>query len=475
MLLTTFILVSVQAFAFEQVPFWMSTESITMDVCCFDANNDTYNDLLFAVYGSDSDGELQLYLNNNGSFSQTPNWTSPCAAYQSICSGDVDNDGDVDIAAGVVRASTDYAYNEVYLNDGNGQFGSYPVWISSDDLDTIHIQMADIDSDGWLELISANYGSKILVYDNQFSSGGTFSTPLKWFGNSSNSSFSVGSSSGINGSISSTPSLICANLHPMGDFMVMKHSIYSFDFSSLPPVYLEWCSSAQKPDYGYWFSLFDLDADGDIDWLASGNGESIIIGTHTYQYDEYTVTEIHDNSTSYAFDFNSILKAIPIILSDPLDAYNPYIFLCNRGLRVFDEDGCGHIMNQSEDILLSIQSVSNGYELNVEWVSEAASPTTDASFSDIDRGSLYTQLHNYYVTYPNEMISVNPFYERVVSISLPSGETIPFHSDRDNGTISLIGNYTGTFVDIVIERSNELDLIRSSSNYNSINIFMEGI
>ena len=76
-----------------------------------------------------------------------------------VATGDVDGDGDLDIAV----ANRDGQQNYVYLNDGQGGFDkSLPYGTGSDP--TRGIALADIDGDGHLDILNANIGQANAVY-----------------------------------------------------------------------------------------------------------------------------------------------------------------------------------------------------------------------------------------------------------------------------------------------------------------------
>jgi hypothetical protein len=77
--------------------------------------------------------------------------------------GDVDRDGDLDLVAG-----NHYQPTRLYLNDGSGDpfdtLGGSD--ITTDTHVTASVKMADVDSDGDLDLITGNYGQANRLYLN---------------------------------------------------------------------------------------------------------------------------------------------------------------------------------------------------------------------------------------------------------------------------------------------------------------------
>ncbi|SFL05349.1 FG-GAP-like repeat-containing protein [Shimia haliotis] len=81
---------------------------------------------------------------------------------RSLSSGDIDNDGDIDL----VVASTEVGLY-VYSNDGKGHFDRADV--SAGPLDTLPVfnaVLVDVDNDGWRELVVATYRRGLFVVEN---------------------------------------------------------------------------------------------------------------------------------------------------------------------------------------------------------------------------------------------------------------------------------------------------------------------
>ncbi len=138
-----------------------------------EANATTY----IAIGDIDNDGDLDVIVGNyaqpnmayknNGASSPfngvngTVIVSSSTAFYtRGIALGDIDSDGDIDI----VEANSDQP-NRYYLNDGNGTF-SLGGNITSDSSFSYVIKLADIDNDGDLDVIVGNYNEKNRIYLN---------------------------------------------------------------------------------------------------------------------------------------------------------------------------------------------------------------------------------------------------------------------------------------------------------------------
>lgn len=140
----------------------------TLSVYLGDLNNDGNLDLISgaAPFGN------RIYFGDGGAdpFNQAaPIIFGLNAEYiNDIAAGDLDGDGDIDF---ITVASSPY-HNRLYINDGsNTPFdGVTGEDISSDDSTTNGIDLADIDTDGDLDIILAKTGNNAIIFNNGSSS-----------------------------------------------------------------------------------------------------------------------------------------------------------------------------------------------------------------------------------------------------------------------------------------------------------------
>ena len=133
------------------VAAWEATDVPESREAAF-ADWDGDGDLDLAICGSDS-SPVYVYENLGTSLDTTPAWDS--GAYTLECHdlawGDVDDDGDLDLAA-----ADQLGPNLVFLNDGDGFAAAAVPWQSPESDLTSTVDLADWDGDGDLDLLVAN-------------------------------------------------------------------------------------------------------------------------------------------------------------------------------------------------------------------------------------------------------------------------------------------------------------------------------
>ncbi len=119
-----------------------------------DVDGDGDLDLAFGVV----EGRSKLYLNQDGRLADEPAWQTDSGLVTSVAWGDVDGDGDLDLAAAVHQGP-----NRLYLND-QGSLGTTPFWQSNDRDGTNTVVWGDVDNDGDLDLAATNSAIPAKLY-----------------------------------------------------------------------------------------------------------------------------------------------------------------------------------------------------------------------------------------------------------------------------------------------------------------------
>ena len=147
-----------------------------------DVNQDGWPDVAVSVFigpsGFSTKGRVKLYLNQAGTLESTPSWTSTSDFWTfSLDLGDADGDGDLDLA--VATGEPYYgttARNRIYYNSG-GTLATTPGWQSNPADHTLDVTFGDVDRDGDLDLAFATAGGPTRVF---FQGPAGISTTAGW-------------------------------------------------------------------------------------------------------------------------------------------------------------------------------------------------------------------------------------------------------------------------------------------------------
>lgn len=165
----------------NKYPDWYSGDSAYSFSCAFgDPDGDGDLDLAVAngvgyINNKQSD---YIYFNNDGVIQTAPGWQSDLTTEaMDVTWGDIDNDGDLDLA---------FCYDDygamMYYNE-NGVMETHPSWMSAVTTPANTIILGDIDGDGWRDIIVAyNYQMGGMGYYHVFynNGDGTVETSPSW-------------------------------------------------------------------------------------------------------------------------------------------------------------------------------------------------------------------------------------------------------------------------------------------------------
>ena len=173
-------------------PSWLADDfEYNGHVSTADVNGDGWIDVAVGLTEQDAGtATARVYLNNGGTLSSLPDWTTPdeLAAFH-IAFGDVNGDARPDLAVGTgwPYSSPHPWSSHIYLNV-DGALEAAPSWVSDDTWDYGDIFFCDVDGDGWLDLIGVGEGTDTWVYLND---AGTLSTTATWHTTDNSAQFSV--------------------------------------------------------------------------------------------------------------------------------------------------------------------------------------------------------------------------------------------------------------------------------------------
>jgi hypothetical protein len=148
----------------ESLPSWKATASqYSYDVNWADFDNDGDLDVVFAGESSPN----RIFANDNGVISVTPTWQSTDASQyaNSLFVGDVSSDGYLDLAISDNSQLGGSGKFKIYLSN-NGTLNTIPFWSSTFSGYGSGINLADIDNDQDLDLLTGGWWQPARIYLN---------------------------------------------------------------------------------------------------------------------------------------------------------------------------------------------------------------------------------------------------------------------------------------------------------------------
>lgn len=155
-------------------PMWESEDyDFNMDVCWVDVDSDGDLDLAVGGYAYN-----RIYFMENGILNTKAGWISADAHHTvQIAFGDFDSDGDMDMAAADNNQIGDDTSRIRMYRNNNGNLDTLPFWESKLWMYQSCVTWGDVDADGDLDLAAGGWWEPVSVYENK---DGNFDTSPDW-------------------------------------------------------------------------------------------------------------------------------------------------------------------------------------------------------------------------------------------------------------------------------------------------------
>ncbi len=387
-------------------PAWVTSRAErTIDVALGDIDGDGDLDL---VCGN-SDELNTVYVNLTPPLELLPSWESTFPdpnRTKSVALGDVDGDGDLDLACG--NGGAVEMFSACYLNQ-EGRFDTTPAWTSGELRRTAAVALTKVNRDERLDLICGNQGvlgEESTGFENI---GGLFATSPTWISGPRKitTSIAVGD---VNGD--GFDDLVCGN---GGDSSMVFLNLGS-NFDTRPA----WVSNAPLRTSG--IALGDVDGDGDLDLACGNNG---------------------DPSTLY-------LNEGRMFADDP--AWSSSQRFSTNDVALGDIDGDGNLdlacANNSEATTVYF-NIGGTFAPSAGWASRPpAQPTTSVALGDLDGDGdldLVTgnELNQPNLAYINEGGTLNRDPAWISERTYDTEDVVLGDVDRDGDLDAVFGNENG--------------------------------
>lgn len=334
---------------FPALPNWQSDDVDYLGhIAAGDINKNGWVDIAVSVYigpgGFSQPGRVKVYYNTGGELESLPSFESENFYSFSCALGDVDGDGDLDLAVATGEMYTGVADQARVFVNRNGTFGTNADWLSSNSFSSIDVEFGDFDQNGFLDLVFIGAGGPNYIYlaDNV----GITSQNPSWQSTDPNN-FTNSVDFGFTGTDKIPGVVVTGNNQLGGDGKVKL-----YEFASGVPSSGTATWSSNPFGYGSGVLLADVDEDGILDLIYGGWWLPIKIALGTGNGFELV--------SSYTSSTASVVEAIQI--AD-----------LNRDGIAYDADTIVAEINGSSVVYLKRQLIEDilSVQLNGQWVSPA--------------------------------------------------------------------------------------------------------
>ncbi len=247
----------------ESEPSWQSNDvAYNIWPAVGDYDNDGDLDVAIACY-SFVGGRTKVYANQGGTLTEDPVWTAVSGG-GTVCDwGDVDSDGDLDLAIADM-----FANPGVFIND-SGTLSPAPLWTGTDYNLDFAVAWLDVDNDGDLDLAVTGINAAVPALRVYTNSNGTLERTATW-----TSTVNAGTYTGAFISVHDLNRDGWLDVALSNGFINNQPNIIFMNRDGVLERAPSWISTDPTQSGGGRFG--DLDADGDLDWAVNNGSDGAV-------------------------------------------------------------------------------------------------------------------------------------------------------------------------------------------------------
>lgn len=375
-----------------------------------DIDLDGWPDVAVSVYighgGFSEPGKVKVYYNTGGELEALPSFESYSFHTFSCALGDADGDGDLDLATtGGEPYGSLYDKGKIFMNN-NGFFSTYPEWETSNDFGSLDVDFADMDGNGFLDVVFTSEETPNYIYLADGS--GIISPAPAWMSAEPTNyinSLDIGFTSG-----NSTPGIVMTGNDQLGGDGKVRH--YTFETGVPANSQAAWTSNPFG--YGSGILLAEINGDSFLDLIYGGWWLPVKIALGDANGFEM--------NTSYTSSTSSVVEAIQMA-----DLNRDGIQVKTQTVNVAQEASVVYLQNQLIENILDVQVNGNSikgsfytYVTNKNWISfkdnlaAGDAVTVEYEYSDAPDMAVtnWDSGKGNYIFYNSPNVSVDPVPEQ---------------------------------------------------------------